>query len=125
MKRLIFILLIFLSINVYSQDTIQIPSDELEEVFLAIDTLKMQDSIKTALINDLKIQMKNYEILSMQDSTIIGFKNEQIILLNEQIKLYDDRLKKIDKWYNKPWVGFIIGVATITGSSWVVHNVVN
>lgn len=114
-----------MSINTYSQDTILIPSNELEEFFLAIDTLKMQDSIKTVLISDLKVQIKNYETLSMQDSIIIGFKDKQIGLLNEQIKLYDDRLKKVDKWYNKPWVGFVIGVVTITTSSWIVHNVAN
>ena len=59
----------------------------------------------------------------LQDSTIINFKDVQILLLNDQIKLYDDRLKKVDKWYNKPWVGFIAGCATITLSSWIVYNV--
>ena len=34
-------------------------------------------------------------------------------------------LKKVDKWYNKPWVGFILGCATITTSSWIVKNVID
>jgi len=104
-------------------DSTKISNADLEEVFLAIDTLKQQDSIKTMLINDLNLQLNNYKTLSMQDSTIINFKDIQIGLLNEQIQLYDDRLKKVDKWYNKPWVGFVAGCATITLSSWIVHNV--
>ncbi len=27
-----------------------------------------------------------------------------------QIKLYDDRLNQVDKWYKKPWVGIVGGV---------------
>jgi len=53
------------------------------------------------------------------------FKNEHLKLLNETINLYDDRLKQVDKWYKKPWVGFIAGCATVTLSSWVVKNVVD
>lgn len=126
MKNLLIILSLLFSVNLYSQvsqDSISISKTDLDEVFLAIDTLKQQDSIKSVLISDLNLQLSNYKTLSMQDSTIINFKNVQIGLLNEQIQLYDDRLKKVDKWYNKPWVGFIAGCATITLSSWIVHNV--
>jgi len=126
MKNLIFIIALLFSVNAYSQtsqDSISISKVELEEVFLAIDTLKEQDEVKTILINDLNIQLSNYRMLMLQDSTIINYKDVQILLLNDQIKLYDDRLKKVDKWYNKPWVGFIAGCATITLSSWIVYNV--
>jgi len=126
MKNLLLILCLVFTTNLFSQtvsDSTKISNADLEEVFLAIDTLKQQDSIKTMLINDLNLQLNNYKTLSMQDSTIINFKDIQIGLLNEQIQLYDDRLKKVDKWYNKPWVGFVAGCATITLSSWIVHNV--
>ena len=126
MKNLLLILCLVFTTNLFSQtvsDSTKISNSDLEEVFLAIDTLKQQDSIKTELIKDLNLQLNNYKTLSMQDSTIINFKDVQIGLLNEQIQLYDDRLKKVDKWYNKPWVGFIAGCATVTLSSWVVYNV--
>lgn len=126
MKNLLLILCLVISVNSFSQtvlDSTKISNADLEEVFLAIDTLEQQDSIKAALIEDLNLQLNNYRTLSLQDSVIINFKDVQIGLLNEQIQLYDDRLKKVDKWYNKPWVGFIAGCATITLSSWVVHNV--
>ena len=81
MRFLILIFFIFAGSIVQGQDTIQIPQDEIEEFFLALDTLETQDSIKTL----------------------------EIELLNGQIELYINRLDRVDKWYNKPAVGFVGG----------------
>ena len=110
MKNILLILLTIITFNCYSQVIVEIPEDELEEVFLAIDTLKQQDEVKTILIFDLESQIRNYEMLSKQDSMILDYRLQQVKLLNEQIKLYDDRLRKVDKWYKKPWVGVVGGV---------------
>jgi len=105
MKQLLVALLLSVSSIVYSQDTLQIPAMELEEFFLALDTLRTQDSIKAVLINDLEYQIILHEQLNQQDSLIVLYKDQEIELLNEQINLYIDRLNKVDKWYNKPWIG--------------------
>ena len=105
MKQLLVALFLGVSSIVYSQDTLQIPVVELEEFFLALDTLRTQDSVKTILINDLEYQVILYERLTKQDSLIISYKDQEIQLLNEQIILYEERLNKVDKWYNRPWVG--------------------
>ena len=110
MKNILLILLTIITFNCYSQVVVEIPEDELEEVFLAIDTLKQQDEVKSILIFDLESQIRNYEMLSKQDSMILNYRLQQVKLLNEQIKLYDDRLKQVDKWYKKPWVGVVGGV---------------
>tara|TARA_Y100000992_G_C21132869_1_gene427433 strand:- start:79 stop:489 length:411 start_codon:yes stop_codon:yes gene_type:complete len=110
MKNILLILLTIITFNCYSQVIIEIPEDELEEVFLAIDTLKQQDKLKSSLIFDLESQIRNYEMLSKQDSLLLNYRLQQVKLLNEQIKLYDDRLKQVDKWYKKPWVGVVGGV---------------
>lgn len=129
MKNLVILFsFILLSLTTFSQvtdDSTTISNQELEEVFKAIDTLTYQDSLKTVLINDLKTQVNLQNTLTTQDSLLLGYKNKQIVILNETIVLYDDRLKKVDKWYNKPWVGFILGCATVTTSSWVVKNVID
>ena len=105
MKQLLLALLLGVSSICYSQDTLRIPQAELEEFFLALDTLNTKDSIKTVLISDLEAEIILYNRLSQQDSLIIAYKNKEIELLNERIILYDERLKQIDKWYNKPSVG--------------------
>ena len=98
MKQLLLALLLGVSSICYSQDTLRIPQAELEEFFLALDTLNTQDSIKTILISDLEAEIILYNRLSQQDSLIIAYKNKEIELLNERIILYDERLKQIDKW---------------------------
>ena len=110
MKNILLILLTIITFNCYSQDLVEIPPHELEEFFLAIDTLNDQDSIKTILISDLESQIRNYEVLTKQDSLLLNYRFQEVNLLKDQIKLYDDRLKQVDKWYKKPWVGVVGGV---------------
>ena len=110
--RYILLILIFWSNFSFSQDTIRIPESELNKFFTALDELREQDSIKTVLIKDLEYQIFNYKLLEVKDSLILDYKNEEIGLLNEQIELYDKRLKQVDKWWKKPWVGYITGVAS-------------
>ena len=109
MKNILITLLLGLSSIGYSQDTLQIPAVELEEFFLALDTLEVQDSAKTVLIQELEFQIKLHEQLAKQDSLIILYKDQEIKLLNEEIDLYIYRLDKVDKWYNRPWVGVLGG----------------
>ena len=110
MKNLFLILILLITFKSYSQDIIKIPQNELEEFFLSVDTLKQQDSIKSILINDLEYQIKNYILLSQQDSLILNYKNKEVKILKDQIQLYNDRLNQVDKWYKKPWVGVVGGV---------------
>ena len=112
MKKILFILATIISVNCFAQDKIvKIPQSELDAFFLAVDTLQYQDSIKTILIADLELQLLNKTNLNFKNETIILNQNSEIELLNDQIKLYADRLKITDKWYNKRWFGIVIGVA--------------
>jgi hypothetical protein len=112
MKILIFSLVFFITFNSYSQDTVSISQEELENFFLAVDTLEHQDSIKTILIKDLELQILNYKLLSEQDSLLIDFQKQYNTLLEQQINLHLDKLKTTDRWYKKPWIGFIGGITT-------------
>ena len=107
MKYLLITLLLGVSSICQSQDTLQIPSLELEEFFLALDTLQTQDSIKTVYISSLETEVFLLQNLTQQDSLLISYKTQEIQLLNEQIELYNKRLNQVDKWYNKPWIGVV------------------
>ena len=107
MKQLLTLLLLGISSICFSQDTLQIPSSELEEFFLALDTLQSQDSIKTIYISNLESEIFLLQNLTQQDSLLLAYKTQEIQLLNDQIELYDKRLNEVDKWYNKPWIGVV------------------
>ena len=110
MKYILTALLLCVSSFCFSQDTLHIPSPELEEFFLALDTLEVQDSIQTVLIKQLEYEISIHERIAEQDSLIISYKDQEILLLNEQIDLHLDRLNQVDKWHNKPIVGVTAGV---------------
>ena len=118
MKKILYILGLILLVSCAStkkccaQDKIvKIPQSELNAFFLAVDTLQQQDSIKTILIADLEKQLLFKTNLEFTNKTILLNQGYEIEMLNDQIKLYEDRLKITDAWYNKRWFGIVIGVA--------------
>mgnify|MGYP000061531264 CR=1 FL=1 len=92
-------------INWYSEnDTLKIPTIELEEFFLALDTLETQDSIKTVLIKQLEKQIEFHLELNDHNRNLLLYRDQEIELLNNQIDLH---LNQVDKWYKKPWTGAV------------------
>lgn len=121
MKALIVIFFFLVPFFSYSQDTISIPRVELDSLFDALDEILLQDSLKTVLIQQYETQVRNYKTLSQQDSLIIFYKNQEIELLNTQIDLYNERLNQTDKWYKKPWVGFVVGTFSTIATIHVIN----
>jgi len=120
MKQLLITLFLGVSSIAYSQDTLHIPAEELEEFFLALDTLETQDSLKTILIKELEQEIVLHEQLAKQDSLIILYKSQEIELLNEQIQLHLDYIDRSDKWYRKPGIGVIGG---FIGTVVLIHTI--
>lgn len=121
MDRLIYVLLISLvSLTSLAQDTICIPQSEIDEIISVMDTLVEQDSINNVLIKQYEVLIGDYEDLAKQDSLILAFRDKEVYLYSEQIKLYEKKIKVIDKWYNRRPFGFILGIAT---SVVLIHTV--
>jgi hypothetical protein len=109
MKHILTTLLLSVSSFCFSQDTLQIPAVELEEFFLALETLETQDTVKTILILELEKQIAFHKELNDHNDLLLRYRDEEIELLNEQINLHLDYINSIDKWYKKPWVGVVGG----------------
>ena len=107
MKQILITLSLCVSSFCFSQDTLQIPAIELEEFFLALDTLETQDSIKTILIEQLEKQIKFHLELNDHNENLLSYRDQEIELLNNQIDLHLDHLDQVDKWYKKPWTGAV------------------
>ena len=124
MKNIFFVLSLLFTLNVYSQEKIvSIPESELEEFFLAIDTLREQDSLKTVLIANLELQLLNKTKLNLSNETILLNQESEIKLLNDKINLYQDRLKITDAWYNKRWFGVVIGVVSTSTAIYLAGQI--
>lgn len=115
MRIALSILIAMLSIGAFAQDTIQVPQFELDGIIEAMDTLVEQDSINNLIILSLETEVRLFETIIKQDSLVLAYKQEQIVLLESQIQLYDDRLNQVDKWYDKRPFGVVIGVLGTIG----------
>lgn len=120
MKHILTTLMLCVSSLSFSQDTLQIPALELEEFFLALDTLETQDSIKTVLIKQLEKQIEFHKELNDHNENLFMYKDQEIGLLNDQIIIYTDRLNQVDKWYKKPWIGVVGG---FVGTIVLIHTI--
>jgi len=120
MKHILTTLMLCVSSLSFSQDTLQIPALELEEFFLALDTLETQDSIKTVLIKQLEKQIKFHLELNDHNENLFMYKDQEIELLNDQIIIYTDRLNQVDRWYKKPWIGVVGG---FVGTVVLIHTI--
>ena len=87
MKNILFILATIISINCFAQDKIiKIPESELEQFFLAIDTLEQSDSLKTILIADLELQLNNFKALNSKNESILLVKDDEILYIVDKVK---------------------------------------
>jgi hypothetical protein len=98
MKYLVLLCSLFVGNLLHSQDTLHIPAKELEGFFIALDSLRSQDSLKTTLI-------ETYEEIIHTDSLVLAEKDYEVEQLNLKLELYEERLSAVDKWYRTPWFG--------------------
>ena len=115
MKYVLAFLIAIGSLNAQAQDSTKVPQAELDAIIEAMDLLVEQDSINNLLIFQLESEVRLFETIIKQDSLVLNYNREEIALLESQIQLYNDRLKHVDKWYDKRPFGIILGVAGTIG----------
>ena len=113
------------STNTDTCDFYPLTEQQIIDLANKIDSLERQDSIKTELIAELKVQLTNYIRLSVQNNLIIDLKNTHIDVQGNLINLQEKYIKVVKKkWTDSKVIWFVAGVATIVVSSWAYSNVV-
>lgn len=92
------------------QETVQIQEEEIEVRDDEIDLQKLEISKLDNIIFD-------YKFITRQDSLIFSYKNLQIGLLNENLKLWEKKAKR--PWYESHTFGIIKGIVLVSTSAWV------
>ena len=91
-------------------ETVQIQEEEIEVRDAEIDLQKLEISKLNSIIFD-------YKFIARQDSLIVSYKNLQIGLLNENLKLWEKKAKR--PWYESHTFGIIKGIVLVSTSAWV------
>lgn len=121
MKYLLFLILLLIGINVSSQNSDTcFTEQEVLDISATLDSLYYLDSVNVKIIEQQKYIIRDYENLSKLDSLENVFKQQKIILLQDNVTLYQQReqyfdlqLKKLQpKWYDHKAIWFAGGIIT-------------
>ena len=123
MKKLVTIILLFITFNCFSQNKDYKPAYELSKQLNTEYKLKItsQDSViskQDLYISDLNNIISVNNQITSNDSLQISLLIQQKTFLNENINLYRKELDKRNKFWNSPAGGVVLG---IVGTIAIIH----
>lgn len=101
-------------------------AQQVQDISNTLDELYYQDSVNNVLITQQKQLITQQEELIRLDSLQLLYKQEQIVLLKENIDLYIDREKRLQpKWYRSNGLWFGTGIVTTILTAFSISQLVN
>ena len=102
----LFILSIVFSL-IFPQKVYNFTEEEVKSLFSSIKELERQDSLNIEIQSKLESQIKNYKLITFNDSLMI-------FQLENQLKLKNDLIKEVTpKWYENKYLWFGYGASII------------
>jgi len=127
MKKIVTLLLLFISINTIAQidtNTTCYTDTEVLNISNYIKDLEQKDSLNTILLSQYSTQIQLYKTQSKQDSLLFVYKQHEIDLLNYQVNNY---IKLVNittpKWYERKLITFTAGMITVWGTLYVSNKI--
>jgi len=124
MKQLLVILLFPIFAFTQTKPDTCFTQQEIVDISYTLDSLFALDSINTALINKYVTLSKQQDELIKLDSLQIRYKDQQIVLLQENVELYIRRERYLKpKWYEAKGLWFGMGIFTTLGSGILINQI--
>lgn len=124
MKQLLVILLFPIFAFTQTKSDTCFTQQEIVDISYTLDSLFALDSINTALINKYVTLSKQQDELIKLDSLQIRYKDQQIVLLQENVELYIRRERYLKpKWYEAKGLWFGMGIFTTLGSGILINQI--
>ncbi len=125
MKKLVTIILLFITFNCFSQDknyknAYEISKQLNTEYKLKITSLDSVIAKQDLYILDLKDIINVNQRITSNDSLQISLLTQQKVLLNDNINLYRKELDRRNKFWHSPAGGIVLG---IVGTIAIIHIV--
>lgn len=124
MKRLLVILLFpIFALTQTTPDTC-FTQQEIVDISYTLDSLYALDLINNELIDKYITLSKQHEDLIKLDSLQLRYKDQQIVLLQENVELYIRRERYLKpKWYEAKGLWFGMGIFTTLGSGILINQI--
>lgn len=98
--------------------------DEVVRLDSLLTHLDQKDSIHIHTISLLDNQLGLYRQQALLDSTLLFYKDQELLLLNNRVSLYIDLVNQVKpKWYDKKGLWFFIGAGSMIGSAILLDKI--
>jgi hypothetical protein len=127
MKRVVFIALfpalVFAQKTKIKPDTVCFTAAQAADISFMLDSLWAADDINNDLIAKYKILAHEQDSLIVLDSIQLANRQEEVVLLNEQIKNYKIKIDLLQpKWTDKKGLWFGLGILSTLGTGILVNQ---
>ena len=117
-----FIILTLFANSLFAQVTFS--DDEVVRLDSLLTHLDQKDSIHIHTISLLDNQLGLYRQQALLDSTLLFYKDQELLLLNNRVSLYIDLVNQVKpKWYDKKGLWFFIGAGSMIGSAILLDKI--
>lgn len=117
-----FIILTLFANSLFAQMTFS--DDEVVRLDSLLTHLDQKDSIHIHTISLLDNQLGLYRQQALLDSTLLFYKDQELLLLNNRVSLYIDLVNQVKpKWYDKKGLWFFIGAGSMIGSAILLDKI--
>ena len=105
-------------------DQVTFSDDEVVRLDSLLTHLDQKDSIHIHTISLLDNQLGLYRQQALLDSTLLFYKDQELLLLNNRVSLYIDLVNQVKpKWYDKKGLWFFIGAGSMIGSAILLDKI--
>ncbi len=117
-----FVILTLFANSLFAQVTFS--DDEVVRLDSLLTHLDQKDSIHIHTISLLDNQLGLYRQQALLDSTLLFYKDQELLLLNNRVSLYIDLVNQVKpKWYDKKGLWFFIGAGSMIGSAILLDKI--
>ena len=117
-----FVILTLFANSLFAQVTFS--DDEVVRLDSLLTHLDQKDSIHIHTISLLDNQLGLYKRQVVLDSTLLFYKDQELLNLNNRVSLYIDLVNQVKpKWYDKKGLWFFIGAGSMIGSAILLDKI--
>ena len=97
-------------------ENVTLPENDFIELVKSLEELEYKDSLNVVLINELKLQIEDYEKLVTHKNLIISDQDSLVLLLEKKYELCEKRLEEVEPgFFDNKYLWFLFGLFSQEG----------
>ena len=109
-------LILLLTFSFLFGESITLPENDFIELIKGLEELEYKDSLNVVLINELKLQIEDYEKLISHKDFVISEQDSLVLLLEKKYGLCEKRLEEVEPgFFDNKYLWFLFGLFSQEG----------